>query len=102
MRWCIVISLLCSSVASAQEGEEAPATQPVEEAPAAEAEVSSPPVEQAPAAEAEARKNNWTVAIAIVDDGGFLLGFQRMIQSGSEYLATVNQAIQSILNIIPT
>jgi flagellar hook-associated protein 1 FlgK len=31
-----------------------------------------------------------------------LLSFQRMIQSGSEYLASVNQAMQSILNIIPT
>jgi glc operon protein GlcG len=30
------------------------------------------------ACEAEAAKNNWAVAIAIVDDGGFLLGFQRM------------------------
>ncbi|MBX6392695.1 MAG: heme-binding protein [Burkholderiales bacterium] len=32
----------------------------------------------AAAAEAEARKNNWEVAIAIVDDGGHLLYFQRM------------------------
>ena len=30
------------------------------------------------ACEAEAVKNNWAVAISIVDDGGFLLGFQRM------------------------
>jgi uncharacterized protein GlcG (DUF336 family) len=30
------------------------------------------------ACEAEAAKNKWAVAIAIVDDGGFLLGFQRM------------------------
>jgi glc operon protein GlcG len=30
------------------------------------------------ACEAEAMKNNWAVAISIVDDGGFLLGFQRM------------------------
>jgi uncharacterized protein GlcG (DUF336 family) len=30
------------------------------------------------ACEAEAVKNKWAVAIAIVDDGGFLLGFQRM------------------------
>jgi glc operon protein GlcG len=30
------------------------------------------------ACEAEAVKNNWAVAIAIVDDGGFLLGFTRM------------------------
>jgi glc operon protein GlcG len=28
--------------------------------------------------EAEAAKNKWAVAISIVDDGGFLLGFQRM------------------------
>jgi hypothetical protein len=30
------------------------------------------------AAEAEARKNNWNVAIAILDDGGHLLHFARM------------------------
>src|SRR5436190_23488698 len=30
------------------------------------------------AAEAEAIKNNWNVAIAILDDGGHLLGFTRM------------------------
>jgi uncharacterized protein GlcG (DUF336 family) len=28
--------------------------------------------------EAEAAKNNWAVAISVVDDGGFLLGFARM------------------------
>ena len=30
------------------------------------------------ACEAEAKRNNWAVAISIVDDGGFLLGFVRM------------------------
>ena len=30
------------------------------------------------ACEAEAAENNWAVAISIVDDGGFLLGFVRM------------------------
>ena len=30
------------------------------------------------ACEAEAAKNKWVVAISIVDDGGFLLGFVRM------------------------
>jgi glc operon protein GlcG len=30
------------------------------------------------ACEAEAAKNKWPVAISIVDDGGILLGFQRM------------------------
>jgi len=30
------------------------------------------------ACEAEAVKHNWAVAISIVDDGGFLLGFARM------------------------
>jgi glc operon protein GlcG len=30
------------------------------------------------ACEAEAARNNWAVAIAVVDEGGFLLGFQRM------------------------
>jgi len=32
----------------------------------------------AQAAEAEALKNNWAVTIAIVDDGGYLLHFNRM------------------------
>jgi glc operon protein GlcG len=32
----------------------------------------------AAASEAEARKNNWNVTIAIVDDGGHLLWLQRM------------------------
>jgi len=32
----------------------------------------------AAAAEAEAMKNNWAVSIAIVDDGGHLLWFQRL------------------------
>jgi uncharacterized protein GlcG (DUF336 family) len=32
----------------------------------------------AAAAEAEARRNGWDVAIAILDDGGHLLHFQRM------------------------
>jgi glc operon protein GlcG len=30
------------------------------------------------ACEAEAAKNKWAVAISVVDDGGFLLGFERM------------------------
>jgi uncharacterized protein GlcG (DUF336 family) len=30
------------------------------------------------ACEAEAAKNKWAVAIFIVDDGGFLIGFERM------------------------
>ena len=30
------------------------------------------------AAEAEAQKNNWAVCIAVVDDGGHLLGFLRL------------------------
>lgn len=32
----------------------------------------------AAAAQAEARRNNWNVAIAILDDGGHLLHFERM------------------------
>jgi len=32
----------------------------------------------AAAAEAEARKNNWAVSIAVLDDGGHLVYFQRM------------------------
>jgi uncharacterized protein GlcG (DUF336 family) len=36
----------------------------------------------AAAAEAEARKNNWNVGIAIVDDGGHLMHFKRMDGAG--------------------
>jgi uncharacterized protein GlcG (DUF336 family) len=38
------------------------------------------------AAEAEARRNGWAVSIAIVDDGGQLLFFQRM--DGAKLVAT--------------
>ena len=34
------------------------------------------------AAEAEAAKNNWAVAVAILDEGGHLLGFHRMDGAG--------------------
>jgi uncharacterized protein GlcG (DUF336 family) len=39
----------------------------------------------AAAAEAEAKKNNWNVVIAVVDDGGHLIYLQRMdgVQTGS-------------------
>src|SRR5882757_10772090 len=41
--------------------------------------LTSSDVEKAMAAcKAEAEKNNWNVAIAVVDDGGFLLSFDRM------------------------
>lgn len=36
----------------------------------------------ATASEAEAKKNNWAVSIAIVDDGGHLLHFQRLDGAG--------------------
>ena len=35
------------------------------------------------AAEAEARKNGWTMAIAVVDDGGHLIHFNRIDGVGS-------------------
>jgi glc operon protein GlcG len=34
------------------------------------------------ACQAEAAKNKWNVSIAVVDDGGYLLGFQRMDSVG--------------------
>jgi glc operon protein GlcG len=37
----------------------------------------------AAAAEAEAKKNNWTVVIALVDDGGHLIYLQRL--DGTQY-----------------
>ena len=40
----------------------------------------------AAAAEAEARKNNWAVAIAVLDDSGHLILFQRM--DGAKLVAT--------------
>jgi glc operon protein GlcG len=42
------------------------------------------------ACEAEAAKNKWAVAISIVDEGGYLLGFQRMdgVQAISAEVAT--------------
>jgi glc operon protein GlcG len=40
----------------------------------------------AAAAEAEARKNNWAVSIAVLDDGGQMLLFQRM--DGAKLVAT--------------
>jgi len=35
------------------------------------------------ACEAEAVKNKWAVAISVVDDGGYLLGFERMDGTGA-------------------
>jgi len=43
------------------------------------------------AAEAEARKNNWPVAIAVVDTHGFLIAFQRMDNTQT---ASVNIALE--------
>ena len=40
----------------------------------------------AAAAEAEARRNNWNVSIAVVDDAGHLMVFQRM--DGAKLVAT--------------
>ncbi|MBX3456665.1 heme-binding protein [Ferrovibrio sp.] len=38
----------------------------------------------AAAAEAEAKRNNWNVSIAICDDGGHLLHFQRLDGAGTQ------------------
>lgn len=51
--------------------------------------------EIAAAAEAEARKNNWNVSIAIVDDAGRLLYFQRMDDTTN---ASVDVAIAKALH----
>jgi glc operon protein GlcG len=45
----------------------------------------------AAAAEAEARKNNWAVAIAVVDDGGHMLVFHRM---DNAKLVTIDIAVR--------
>jgi len=51
----------------------------------------------AAAAEAEAKKNNWRVVIAIVDDGGHLIYLQRIdeTQSGSVEIASKRHARRS-------
>ncbi|HUF47277.1 MAG TPA: heme-binding protein [Vicinamibacterales bacterium] len=57
----------------------------------------------AAAAEAEARRNNWAVSIAIVDDSGQLLLFQRM--DGAKLVATdiaIRKARTSVYFQAPT
>ena len=51
-------------------------------------------------AEEEARKNGWAVAIAVVDDGGHLLAFQRMdnVAPIASYIAP-NKARTSAMGI---
>jgi glc operon protein GlcG len=55
------------------------------------------------ASEAEAAKNNWPVAISIVDEGGHLLGFERMDGAGpiSARVAT-GKALTSALTKRPS
>jgi len=55
------------------------------------------------ASEAEAVKNKWAVAISIVDEGGHLLGFQRMDGAGpiSAQVAT-GKALASALTRRPS
>jgi len=55
------------------------------------------------AAEAEARKNNWRVAIAIVDTAGHLVMYQRLddTQTGSNQIA-VDKAVSSAWYRRPT
>ena len=55
------------------------------------------------ASEAEAVKNKWAVAISIVDEGGHLLGFQRMDGAGpiSAQVAT-GKALTSALTKRPS
>ena len=57
----------------------------------------------AAAAEAEARKNNWAVSIAVLDDAGHLVVFQRM--DGAKLVATdiaVRKARTSVYFQSPT
>ena len=63
------------------------------DAPAYGAPISLPAAKQVlAAAQAEATKNNWNVAIAIVDSGGHLVAFERMdtTQYGSVVVAQVD------------
>jgi hypothetical protein len=58
----------------------------------------------APAAIAEAKKNNWTMAVAIVDTHGELVYFERMdeVQQGSvDIAATHCQSGQNSLSLHP-
>jgi glc operon protein GlcG len=57
----------------------------------------------AAAAEAEARRNNWAVSIAVVDDSGQLLLFQRM--DGAKLVATdiaIRKARTAVYFQVPT
>jgi uncharacterized protein GlcG (DUF336 family) len=57
----------------------------------------------AAAAEAEARRNNWAVSIAVVDDSGHLLLFQRM--DGAKLVATdiaIRKARTAVYFQVPT
>ncbi len=55
------------------------------------------------ASQAEAVKNNWAVAIAIVDEGGHLLGFQRMDGAGPiSAQVAIGKALTSALTRRPS
>lgn len=57
----------------------------------------------ATAAEAEALKNNWVVCIAIVDDGGHLLWFQRLDKCAAASIAIAQaKAASSAMRRRPT
>src|SRR4051812_37021311 len=54
-------------------------------------------------AEAEAMKNNWTMACAVVDDGGYLIGFSRI--DGTQVASTeiaVRKAKSAVMFKRPT
>ena len=65
----IALSLLCFAVTALQAGGQLPTKRTLTLDAARKV---------AAAAEAEARKNNWNVAIAVVDDGGQLMLFHRL------------------------
>ena len=85
----LLILLLAVTVIGAAEAQQTQTPAPAQ-APARAPDYGTPVnLEQAKkilvAAEAEARKNNWPVAIAVVDTHGFLIAFQRLdnTQTGS-------------------
>ena len=55
------------------------------------------------AAEAEAKKNNWAVCIAVVDDGGHLLAFERLDSCAASSVAIAQgKAYSAALRRRPT
>jgi glc operon protein GlcG len=76
LKWAVLLAVTLSWATTAQ----TPLSAKLDSKPALTLAVAK---ELVAAAEAEAKRNNWNVSIAIVDDAGRLLYFQRMDGSGN-------------------